>query len=1200
MNSIIVCEKPDAAERIAKALAEKDLRRRTSRYGVDYYEFLRNDKVHIAVSAVGHLFNLKQKSIGFDYPIFDAEWVPSYEATKKSGFSERYFKTLEEIARSIDGEMISACVTPDTLIMTNPDDIERISRLENLNNKKVLGYNQFSKKIISKNIERYIRLDPKVMKKKVLKIVTESGRSISATEDHKFFTSDGWVEARKISKNDFVAVYPIRNYIEPSKDRRMILSEKCVWKVFEDISKKASKSMQSKYKYSRDEYERVINLRKKGFTHKKISLITGVKLRAVRRWLSEEKYPPMVKNNVIEQLKDNDILPLISNNKKIMAIARLLGTVFSDGCLYESRKRWYEKGFVFIGERSGGAEEVKRDLEILGFNCNEEVRLRQGKISERKFVQRSHVVYCNSLSLWLLLRALGAPTGKKSENEYEIPKWILSSSKRIQIEFLSSLFGGDLTIPIVQKKSGKCFSGTCLRFHKNEKLRLSGEKLANQIRLMLKNLGVDVTAIKIERGNIRKDGTKSVLLRLEISNSTDSLINLLNTIGIAYSSRKKFKTKIIGEYLRIKKNLGAKDIHKLNQWKRFTLKGLGNSGLLWERVSDKRFVECNDVRDLTVADIHNYIANGFLTHNCDFDNEGSLIAERIIKLIFKKEDGKRMKFSTLTNQDLINAYESMMPHLDFNNITAGETRHYLDWMYGINTSRALTLSIKKVSKRFSLLTAGRVQAPTLIILAGRELEIKNFVPTPYWQLQLVLLVDESEITALYEEDKIWNKDKAKKIFNDCKGKPAVVESIKTKKYKQYPPAPFNITSLQTEAYRLFGYSPQQAMSIAQSLYTKAYISYPRTSSEKLPPQIGYRQILEALSKIEDYKQLCEALLSKELKPLEGKFTDSAHEAIHPTVEPPENVKKLNFHEQRIYDLICKRFFSVFAQPAIRKSTQVIFNVNNYRFLTEGLRTIERGWMDFYKPYYRSDDLLLPNIKKGDILNVKSLEMLNKKTSPPPRYSQASIIKEMEKRGLGTRATRSVILQTLYDRSYIVGRSIHVSELGIKMADVIKKYVPDFADEKLTRKFENYLEKIVEGKDEKEKILKKAKKAIVKISKEFKQNEEEIGKELEEAIVKTQDEKSILGRCLSCGKDLKIIFSPKTRKYFVGCTGYKEGCKTIYPLPHNAIIYKTNKVCEKCKAPIIKVYRRGRRPFNMCLDTKCETKAGWGKSKKSTT
>jgi len=592
--------------------------------------------------------------------------------------------------------------------------------------------------------------------------------------------------------------------------------------------------------------------------------------------------------------------------------------------------------------------------------------------------------------------------------------------------------------------------------------------------------------------------------------------------------------------------------------------------------------------------------DGEMISACDFDNEGSLIAERIIKLIFKKEDGKRMKFSTLTKQDLINAYENMMPHLDVNNITAGETRHYLDWMYGINTSRALTLSIKKFSKRFSLLTAGRVQAPTLVILADRELEIKNFVSTPYWQLQLVLLINGNEIIAFFEEEKIWDKNRAEKILDECKGKPAAVEDVKAKKYKQYPPPPFNITSLQTEAYRLFGYSPQQTMSIAQGLYTKAYISYPRTSSEKLPPQIGYRQILEALSKIEDYKQLCNTLLSKELKPVQGKFTDSAHEAIHPTVEPPESIKKLNFHEQRIYDLICKRFFSVFAQPAIRESSQVIFNVNNYRFLTGGLRTIERGWMDFYKPYYRLDDLLLPNVKKGDIFDVKDLDILNKQTSPPPRYSQASIIKEMEKRGLGTRATRSVILQTLYDRDYITGRSIHVSELGIKMADVIKKYVPDFADEKLTRKFEKELEKIVEGKDEKEKILKKAKRAIVKISKEFKQNEEEIGKELEEAIAKTQGEKSILGRCPSCGKDLKIMFSPKTRKYFVGCTGYKEGCKTIYPLPHGASIYKTNKVCEKCKTPIIKVYRRGRRPFNMCLDPKCETKADWGKSKKSTT
>ena len=586
-----------------------------------------------------------------------------------------------------------------------------------------------------------------------------------------------------------------------------------------------------------------------------------------------------------------------------------------------------------------------------------------------------------------------------------------------------------------------------------------------------------------------------------------------------------------------------------------------------------------------------------LVSACDYDNEGSLIAANIIKFIFKREDAARMKFSTLTKQDLVKAYESASPHLDYNNVTAGETRHLLDFFYGINTSRALMSAVKKGSKRFAILSAGRVQAPTLVILSDRESEIKKFIPVPFWQIELTATKDGTEIVALHEEDKILDKSKAEKIFNECKDKPAAVANIETKKYLQNPPAPFNITSLQTEAYRLFGYSPQQTMSIAQSLYTNAYISYPRTSSEKLPPQIGYRQILEALSKLEKYGALCKTLLKlKSLRPADGKLTDPAHEAIHPTVEPP--TKALRSHEQRIYDLICRRFFSTFAEPAERETIDVTIKISKHNFLAAGRHTTKKGWMSFYGPYVRGIDIFLPELSVGDALDVKNLEMLSKETTPPERFSQASIIKEMERRGLGTRATRSNILQTLYDRDYISGRSVCVTELGMSVATVIREYVPDFADEKLTRKFEEELEGIVSGEGDEKRILDEAKEAITKISDEFRKNEEAIGKELGDAIVQTQGEKSVVGKCPSCGKELKIMFSPKTRNHFVGCSGYKDGCKTVFPLPRGATIYKTGKVCDKCGTPIVKIYRCGRRPFSMCLDTKCETKADWGKKKSS--
>ncbi len=617
---------------------------------------------------------------------------------------------------------------------------------------------------------------------------------------------------------------------------------------------------------------------------------------------------------------------------------------------------------------------------------------------------------------------------------------------------------------------------------------------------------------------------------------------------------------------------------------------------------------------------------------CDYDNEGSMIAWNVLRFMCNAKDAKRMKFSTLTKPDLVKAYEEISPHLDWQNIECGEARHYLDFYYGINSSRALISAIKKSSSRFAILSAGRVQGPTLCLLAEREKEIMKFKPTPFWQLELPLILDGQEIIALYEKEKLWDKSEAEKVFSSCKGKAAVVDGVEKKEYKQSPPVPFNITSLQTEAYRLFGYSPQQTMRIAQDLYTKAFISYPRTSSEKLLPQIGFAQILKALSKIGKYEKICSGILAlPELKPAEGKRTDPAHEAIHPTIEIPS---KLPSTHQKVYDLVCRRFFSVFGKAALREAMKIIIDVSGHKFTTTGRRTLEKGWMEFYGPYAKFDEIVLPELKKGDKLKTKELKLLNKETSPPARYSQASIIKEMEKRNLGTRATRAAILQTLYDRNYAEGKSVKVTKLGLHVADVLKKYVPDLVDEKLTKQFEKDLEKIFEEKTKKENVLAAARRELKKIFEDFRTKEDKVGKELGKAVVETQNESSILGKCPSCGGDLKLLFSPFTKKKFVGCSSYsrckecgftKKACKCLcpqcggekgkckcgwkekvwkpscdrgYPLPHNASFQKTEKVCEKCKTPIITVIRKGKRPFRMCLDPKCPTKADWGKPKQA--
>lgn len=405
-------------------------------------------------------------------------------------------------------------------------------------------------------------------------------------------------------------------------------------------------------------------------------------------------------------------------------------------------------------------------------------------------------------------------------------------------------------------------------------------------------------------------------------------------------------------------------------------------------------------------------ANEFIS-SCDYDVEGSVIARNILKFICNTEKAKRMKFSTLTTGDLVEAYDKASTKLDFPQIEAGLTRHTLDFFWGINLSRALTLSLESVGG-YKTLSTGRVQGPTLEILEKRQREIEAFKPTPFWQIQLICkarkdglnISDKAvnpamqDIIAMHKDDKFWEKGKADSVHKKCKGKPAIVEAIERKEHIQNPPFPFDLTTLQRESYRNFGYSPKMTLDVAQSLYEQALISYPRTSSQELPAKIGFKNILKDLGNQLDYGKFCEQLLRKPvLKPTKGNKKDPAHPAIYPTGHRP---KKLNSYQKKLYDLIVKRFLAVFGEPAVRESLKVIIDVNKEKFHAEGIRTIDPKWMELYMPYAKYKEVLLPQLNKGQELDVKGLDILDKETQPPRRFTQAGILKEMEAEGLGTK------------------------------------------------------------------------------------------------------------------------------------------------------------------------------------------------------
>jgi len=568
----------------------------------------------------------------------------------------------------------------------------------------------------------------------------------------------------------------------------------------------------------------------------------------------------------------------------------------------------------------------------------------------------------------------------------------------------------------------------------------------------------------------------------------------------------------------------------------------------------------------------------------DYDVEGEVIGLNVIRFICKQKDAKRMKFSTLTKKDLEESFNKVKPTLDWGQARAGETRHRLDWFYGINVSRALSSAIKKAGM-FKILSSGRVQSPALKIVAEREKEIKAFKPDPFWQIELINKIKKNKLSAWHVADKFWKKEEADEIFKKIsKEKEAKVDSIESKQTKQAPPVPFDLTTLQTESFRCNGISPKATLEIAQELYTRGLISYPRTSSQQLSPAIGFKSILTNLQKQSDYKEIVEKVLKTKLTPNNGKKTDPAHPAIYPTGVLP---KKMEAREKKIYDLIVRRFFAVFGEPAVRETMKIIFDVKDEKFLSKGTRTVEKGWHELYGRYVTLEEIELPEMKEGDTVTIQKSTLHDKETQPPKRYTESSIIRELEKRNLGTKATRAGIIDTLQQRHYISGKPIEVTDLGLHIADLLEKYCPKLQDEEMTRHFEIETDEVREGKKKMEEVLDEAKEVITGMLKDFKDKEKEIGAGLIKTFTETRDIMNTIGPCPVC-KEGTLMMRRGRFGRFVACDKYPD-CKTTISLPASGLIKATEKKCEHCSFPIVQVIRKAKKPQEVCINPDCPSK-----------
>ena len=329
-----------------------------------------------------------------------------------------------------------------------------------------------------------------------------------------------------------------------------------------------------------------------------------------------------------------------------------------------------------------------------------------------------------------------------------------------------------------------------------------------------------------------------------------------------------------------------------------------------------------------------------------------------------------------------------------------------------------------------------------------------------------------------------------------------------------PQVPFDLTTLQRESYRVNRLSPSKTLATAQKLYLNGLISYPRTSSQKIPDAIKPKDILKRLTRNHP-----EAKLATRKRPIEGKKEDPAHPSIYPTGEYAE----LSGDEDKLYQLILRRFISAFAADAITDNKRVKITSDkdpSITFTSSGLVIKDKGWTQVYPATLEEK----PCPTLNGPVKIDKIDFVEKETQAPKRYTPTSLITILEKKNLGTKATRSSIIDTLFDRGYLDGRSIQATELGMRLISSLEKFSPIIIDENLTKQFEEETDKIrISTKNfarMEDETIKKAKRVITDISKEFKAKEIEIGKEILKGITglrEKQREDSELMECPKCKK-----------------------------------------------------------------------------------
>lgn len=474
--------------------------------------------------------------------------------------------------------------------------------------------------------------------------------------------------------------------------------------------------------------------------------------------------------------------------------------------------------------------------------------------------------------------------------------------------------------------------------------------------------------------------------------------------------------------------------------------------------------------------------------NCgDAGQEGELIQRWVLIKAKCKVPVKRLWISSLTEEAIKAGFNKLKDSKDFDNLfAAGNSRAVGDWMLGINGTRLYT---KKYGKNKLVLSVGRVQTPTLAMIVNRQKEINAFTTEEYWELKTIY----RETEFLCQIERLKSEAKAQKGLDYLLNKPFEITSFEQKEAKEGNPRLYDLTSLQVDGNKRFGFGAEQTLNLIQSLYEKKLVTYPRVDTTYLSEDL-HPKIPGILGNLKDYKRFTDLVLSKSIPKSKTIFDDKKitdHHAIIPTGIVPSGISQ---DEQKIYDLICRRFIAVFYPECKVSNTTVLGKVDNLIFKATGKQIISLGWREVYedlkedkaedseakeskKDSKEAEEKTLPIFVKGE--SGPHLPVIHKgKTSPPKYYTEATLLRAMEtagkfvedeemrelmkENGIGRPSTRANIIETLFKRKYIEKKkkNLIATDTGMSLIDVIKSDL--LKSPELTGQWEHKLRLIEKG------------------------------------------------------------------------------------------------------------------------------------------